>query len=97
MIKTKLPTCVNDGKIFVYDGIYLKAVSFVNGFKHDKLKELKDIIKNNGFNYDFTYECYMSVGKNAEFSEKEYKDYRKERDGFINDYLHWKISNEVEV
>jgi len=59
LIKKNLANCISDGKVFIYDSETLSAVAFLNGLKHEKLDDVKKIIKDNGFRYDNHYECYI--------------------------------------
>lgn len=71
-IKKTLPKCVDENKIFTYNGTHIKAIAFLKGLKHNKLDELKRFLKDAGYNYDFMYECYF---KNDSYnnSSNEYR------------------------
>lgn len=86
-IKKSLPNCVEDRKIFTYNGKYLKAIAFVNGLKNKKLDELKKLLKKAGFVYDFMYECYL---KN-DGCWHCVQDYRVEKDEFLENFVSWKV------
>lgn len=86
-IKKTLPSCIQQKKIFTFDGVILKVIAFEKGIKHEKLQELKDFLKKAGYVYDFLYECYM---KNVCTDNCSY-EYRKERDEFLNNFVSWKL------
>jgi hypothetical protein len=86
-IRQRLENCINENKIFTYDGSHIKAIAFVQGFKHEKLNELKNLIKNKGFEYNFDLGCYTYNDCDGDCKDK----YRGERDEFIDNLISWKI------
>lgn len=88
LIKKNLANCISDGKVFIYDSETLSAVAFLNGLKHEKLDDVKKIIKDNGFKYDNHYECYIFDKNNQAQNTID----RTERNKFISDLIHWKVS-----
>ena len=87
-IKKTLPKCVEEKKIFTFDGEHIKAIAFIQGLKHRKLDELKKFLKNTGYTYDFVYECYLKNDCIGECLEK----YRSEKNEFLNNLITWKVS-----
>lgn len=95
-IEKNLENCIKENKIFTYDGNKIKCVAFINGFRHDKLPEYKELIRKLGFNYNFEYECYVrqNCQGNCDNCDKDCVGrYRLERNEFIQNLISWKFSN----
>ena len=80
--------CIAEKKIFLYESNNIKAVGFLNGLKHEKLKELKDLLKKYGYEYSYVYECYLN--KNSEY--KNFESYREQKNDFIESLISWKFA-----
>lgn len=87
-IKKLFADCIAEHKIFTYSTDNLKAVAFLNGLKHDRLSELKSMLKNQGFDYSYVYECYIFKNKNC----NELSCLRKEKNKFIENLISWKFA-----
>ena len=79
--------CIAEKKIFLYNSDNIKAVGFLNGLKHEKLKELKDLLKKYDYEYSYVYECYLN--KNSRCNDLEF--YREEKNDFIESLISWKF------
>lgn len=89
-VRTKLNKAINEKQVFIYEGQYVNAVAFFKGMNDNKnVCEVKQMAREVGLKYDYTYECYIQKEKN----KKEYKEYRKEKDEFIDKLLNWKTYN----
>ena len=87
IIRKTFSDCIEENKIFTYDAENLKAVGILNGLKHTRLKDLKDLLRKNGYNYSYVYECYI-LNSN---SINNFKEYRNEKDKFIDNLISWKF------
>jgi hypothetical protein len=88
-IQETLKDCIERGKVFIYESNSLKAVAFFNGLKRDDIKDIKKDIKNNGYDYNHHFECYILEDKSIECNLIK----RKERDEFINKIISWKMND----
>ena len=95
-IEENLGSSIKKNKVFTYDGKQIKCVAFMNGFKHEKLFEFKELIKKTGFSYSFEYECYVlqNCNGNCDGCGKDcIGKYRLERNELIQNLISWKFSN----
>jgi hypothetical protein len=86
-VSTTLPNLLKDKKIYVYDGEHIKAVAFIEGCKDNQINEVKDMVRECGYEYDYNYECYLKQDRGMNGA------YRKEKDQFLETIINWKLLN----
>lgn len=90
--KKTLDDAILKNKVFIYNGKYFKSLAFINGLDNEQVDKLKEMAKKSGFKYDYLFGCYTKPKKTA-----EYEEYRKEKDDFIDKFLHWKLRKPLAV
>lgn len=87
-IQDALHESLDESKYFVFKGEFMRAFAFLQGLKNDEVKELKKLAKEDGFEYDYKYDCYF---KKINGAHDMTKGYRLEKNEFIEDLIKWKF------
>ena len=80
---------MKSSEFFTFRGEHLDAFAFIQGVAGNPVvEEVKKTAKEDGFEYDYKYECYF---KNKNGSDEHKKAYRVEKNHFIEDLIKWKL------
>lgn len=92
LARTKIGQEISTDELFLYEGKHIKALAFLQGLKDSVVEKLKTLAKENGYKYNYDYDCYLKSNKGCHLNGA----YRIEKDDFLHSIINWKLSNKVE-
>jgi hypothetical protein len=92
LVKETLSSAIKDNKVFMYEGKYLNALAFFHGMNKDpKVCAVKSVAKKRGLKYNYNFDCYIEP-----VDKEKYEAYRREKDQFLEQLVHWKLQQPTE-